>query len=318
MVGYHPTKYELTKRDHAISGAVSGVITRAMCQPLDVIKIRFQLQTEPISKAPKSKYYSIRQSFRSIIREEGYQALWKGHLTAQLFTVVYGPATFVSFEILTKQAWNYLPEHYSTDYRPITHFVCGGISGCVASVACQPFDVTRTRLVAQGEPKIYNGILHAWKCMLAEGPLTFYKGLVPTLVQVAPYSGLQFGVYSLFKNIWNMTLPDGEHHSKYAGMLESLICGFGAGVVAKGVIYPFDLIKKRLQVQGFEEARKTFGKVRHYTGLSNCTKCIIRDEGLKGLYKGLSPSLIKAAAVTGLAFFAYEQCCSFIVMVKSS
>ena len=36
----------------------------------------------------------------------------------------------------------------------VTHFVCGGIAGCLASTVAQPVDVIRTRLVAQGEPKV--------------------------------------------------------------------------------------------------------------------------------------------------------------------
>ena len=42
----------------------------------------------------------------------------------------------------------------------------------------------------------------------------------------------------------------------------NLICGGAAGLTAKTVIYPLDLVKKRLQVQGFEEARRSFGKVK--------------------------------------------------------
>ena len=36
----------------------------------------------------------------------------------------------------------------------VTHFVCGGLSGCLSSLVVQPMDVLRTRLVAQGEPKV--------------------------------------------------------------------------------------------------------------------------------------------------------------------
>ncbi|CAH1779593.1 unnamed protein product [Owenia fusiformis] len=321
MVGYHPLKYELSKFDHALAGGVSGIVTRSLTQPLDVIKIRFQLQTEPIAKTPTSKYKGLRQSFRKIIREEGFWSLWKGHVAVQSFSLIYGPIAFASFEFLTRQAWHYLPQKMSKEYRPVTHFLCGSMSGCIASVACQPFDVIRTRLVAQGEPKIYNGIIHAARCMLAEGTLTFFKGMVPTLVQAAPYAGLQFGFYSLFKNIWNMAEhyaeEHGHHHTRYAGMLESLVCGSAAGIVGKGAVYPLDVVKKRLQIQGFEEARVSFGRVKRYNGLIHCVLCIVKDEGVIGLYKGLGPSLLKAAAVTGLSFFVYEQCCSLIVELKS-
>ena len=45
MVGFDPGIKELSKTEHVCAGAVSGVVTRAIAQPLDVIKIRFQVQT---------------------------------------------------------------------------------------------------------------------------------------------------------------------------------------------------------------------------------------------------------------------------------
>ena len=43
--------------------------------------------------------------------------------------------------------------------------------------------------------------------------------------------------------------------------LKNLLCGSGAGVISKTLTYPLDLLKKRLQVGGFERARATFGQV---------------------------------------------------------
>ena len=51
-----------------------------------------QLQVEPILKSQQSKYWSVHQAFRSIIKEEGVTALWKGHVPAQILSVCYGLA----------------------------------------------------------------------------------------------------------------------------------------------------------------------------------------------------------------------------------
>ena len=96
------------------------------------------------------------------------------------------------------------------------------------------------------------------------------------------------------------------------GAIESLVCGSGAGFGAKLAVYPLDLTKKRLQVQGFERGRKGFGRMQEYKGLANCMRTIVTDEGFRGLYKGLTPSLLKAVVSAACIFFSYEQCCNVI------
>ena len=56
--------------------------------------------------------------------------------------------------MLTQQTWYLLPHLQEDVYRPVVHFVCGGIAGSLATVFSFPSDVVRTRLVAQGEPKV--------------------------------------------------------------------------------------------------------------------------------------------------------------------
>ena len=76
---------------YVISGFLSGCATRFICQPLDVLKIRFQLQIEPISRSSSiSKYRSLTQTFSCIIKEETVFALWKGHVSAQMLSGIYG------------------------------------------------------------------------------------------------------------------------------------------------------------------------------------------------------------------------------------
>lgn len=61
----------------AIAGVVSGVCVRLVTSPLDVLKIRFQLQLEDIHHGnPRSRYHSIRQASRKIASEEGLSAFW--------------------------------------------------------------------------------------------------------------------------------------------------------------------------------------------------------------------------------------------------
>lgn len=310
MVGFNLEKEKLTSKDYSFAGALSGAITRFLFQPLDVVKIRFQLQIEPIRRTSiSSKYKGFVQAFILIPKEEGIKALWKGHIPAQFLSVLYGTLQFSTFEHLTHQAWNHLPSELNQNWKPSIHFFCGGIAGCVATIGVQPFDVIRTRLVAQGEPKTYQGMLHAVITMLnQEGPRSLYKGLIPTLIQILPYTGAQFGFYKLFQQMWN------KYTNKQLGFLGTTICASSAGIAAKTVVYPLDLIKKRIQIQGFQKAREAFGSFHKYNGIKDCFISCLKEEGISGLYKGFYPSVLKAAIVTGSYFVVYEHIIKLLLL----
>ena len=74
---------------------------------------------------------------------------------------------------------------------------------------------------------------------------------------------------------------------------------------------------------GFEHARTGFGAVPKYTGLTHCIRLTLAQEGvagacmggshthtLAGMFKGLTPALLKAAVVSGVGFLVYEQTCN--------
>ncbi|VDN26498.1 unnamed protein product [Cylicostephanus goldi] len=201
-------------------------------QPLDVLKIRFQLQEEPIrgrnSGKYKYKFEGVIQSIRLIFREEGWRSFWKGHVPAQGLSAMYGLVQFSSFEFLSRQVCSFrakmvnvfISEH-SAD------FVCGGLSGCLAMTSAMPLDVIRTRLVAQAGNSVYRGtthaILHIWK---KEGILGYFRGWIPSIAQIAPFTGLQFALYNLFVDLWPKLV---KHHESTG----QLVSGAMAGTVAK-------------------------------------------------------------------------------------
>lgn len=312
MVGYDENASKrLSDTEYAVAGAASGALTRGTCQPIDVIKIRFQLQVEPLKRDANAKYWSISQALRRIIQEEGVTALWKGHVPAQVLSILYGVAQSTCFEVLTREVWHVAPEWRGSHHRPIVHFICGGAAGVFASVVSFPFDVIRTRLVAQGKDKVYSSTSHAVKEIIRkEGRRGLYRGLVPLLIQMAPNSGIQFATYTGLTKL--TSVKEGEKPT----LENSLFIGAVAGVVAKAAVYPLDLSKKRLQVIGFEEGRLGFGQNFSTSGLFDCISKIVKTEGVIALYKGLWPSTIKAGLVSALYFTFYENSCALMLKLK--
>ena len=88
------------------------------------------------------------------------------------------------------------------------------------------------------------------------------------------------------------------------------VCGLASGFVAKFATHPLDVVKKRYQVAGLSRAA-TYGKgfgVREVAvlGIFRMLGRTIAEEGLQGIYKGVTPSLLKAAPSTAITFAVYS------------
>uniref|UniRef100_A0A023FGX9 Putative mitochondrial solute carrier protein n=1 Tax=Amblyomma cajennense TaxID=34607 RepID=A0A023FGX9_AMBCJ len=192
-----------------VAGAISGFVTRFLCQPFDVVKIRFQLQLDPIKAThPTAKYTGVWRGTLCILREEGVTAFWKGHVPAQLLSVVYGGVQFSSWEYLTRQFETGLGPERWQQWQNSVHFTCGFASGCLSTAVAHPFDVIRTRLVAQMEPKVqgfsaqgvrfgrYTGFVHCVRCILTqEGVQGYFKGYLPSALKAMATTSCYFASY---------------------------------------------------------------------------------------------------------------------------
>uniref|UniRef100_A0A1I8JCD7 ADP/ATP translocase n=1 Tax=Macrostomum lignano TaxID=282301 RepID=A0A1I8JCD7_9PLAT len=291
----------------AYAGFLSGATVRALLQPLDVIKIRWQLQLESISRrGDGGTYQSLPQTVGRILREEGARALWKGHVVSVLFNSVQ----FYTFERSGPPVRELLGG--GSDFG--ADFVCGGISGVAAALSCHPFDTLRTRLIGQSEKnRVYSGLVHAvthmWR---SEGPRVFFQGLNSNLCMTMPQAASRFAFYKLLFG------PLADRSSASAAAAGS---GFLSGVLSKALVYPFDVMKKRQQVRGFEAARRAFGRVQPRSPqdsgssrtIAACASFIWRNEGLRGFYKGLGPSMLKAGLFTSTTFYFFELYRSLIL-----
>ena len=306
---------ERSQTDRFLAGGFTGFVVRTIVQPLDVLKIRFQLQHEPIKMSSHvSKYRSLPQSVLDIVREEGITSFWKGHVPAQLLSVTYTAVQFTSFNFFNRTLDQFLnpvmDTKIVTDVKgdaksSFNYLISGSLSGMCGAMASHPFDTIRTRLVGQGEPKLYKSMTDAFVSMVRnEGMFSLFRGLKPNLILVAPQSGLTFVSYKFFKDLWTLTFEAKD--GRKGDIIKNLFCGASSGIVSKTLVYPFDSIKKRLQVQGFEQARAKFGTVINYKSSVDCLIKIIRDETFLGLFKGYQPTLIKASVSTAINFALFE------------
>ncbi|VDD76727.1 unnamed protein product [Mesocestoides corti] len=270
-----------------------------------------ELQVESISTRNGGYYQSIAQAAKRIIAEEGLTGLWKGHVPGQVLSVLFTSSEFYFFRVIAD--W---PALVNLNDRPVLKdTISGGMAGAVSTLFCQPIDVLRTRLVGQGQVKVYRGLAHGFQRILQdEGVLALWKGLVPSLLLIAPQIAISFATY---EGIKRAITPEAGTGSGLLSLLTPFSGAF-AGCLAKTVVYPLDVVKKRFQVVGFEEARSQFGRlpstaiegqgVLHRRGLLTlaCLLKILREEGPIAIFKGWTPAMLKAGVTTGLTFSFFE------------
>ena len=282
-----------------ITGGIAGFCTRALTQPLDCLKIRHQLQVEPIKMIYGSKYTSMLQTVKMIFKEERIRGFWKGHIPGQVQSIIFGFGRVLLYDTSNQYLKHF---EFFNNHSKTRHFVAGGFSGTILLLIVTPFDVVRTRFIAQDTDKGYNSLRGALRAITQkEGLRGLYRGLTPSIVALTPNAAIQFGVYNVLL----------EHHKKYTEEEPSkhflLSDGILCAVIAKMLSSPLDLIKKRLQIQRFHENRTVFGKNVLYSGIFDCMRQTYRDEGLTGFYKGLPFALVKTATVRGVFLFFFEE-----------
>lgn len=137
--------------------------------------------------------------------------------------------------------------------------------------------------------------------MEREGIRGLYAGVSPTLAGIVPYMGLQFAFYDLLRSSFSLLHQRDEwsylpsHVTDYLpspSLVAPSICGAGAGVGAKIMTMPFDLLKKRLQVARFEHTFK--GSV---DTLSTTTSTTMNSD-MKVLNPGQSQTLTSSSSST--------------------
>lgn len=283
-----------------IAGGISGFFTRALTQPLDCIKVRHQLQLEPIKKDTGAKYTSTLQTLAMMFKEEGIRGLWKGHVPGQILSITYGFGQFAAYDNFNRHSRKI---KFFNDHSDIRHIVGGGVAGAFGMSIATPFDVVRTRFIAQDHNTGYKSIFDALSSIIRnEGLRGLFRGLVPSVAAIAPNAAIQFGTYNFILERYK-SFMEIEKLSRAT----ILIAGTVSGIIAKSCIYPLDLTKKRLQVQEFHTHRTTYGKNIMTTGMLDCLRKTFKEERISGLYKGLAPAVIKSGMMSGLYFFFYEE-----------
>ncbi|KAK4470571.1 hypothetical protein MN116_006113 [Schistosoma mekongi] len=175
--------------------------------------------------------------------------------------------------------------------------IAGGVTGAIEICITFPTEYVKTQLQLDermGNARQYSGPIDCVKkTVKSYGVRGLYRGLPVLLYGSVPKSAVRFGAFEEFKR-HNLS-PDG---TLTAG--RKLLCGLGAGVCeAIMVVTPMETIKVKF-------INDQTSKNPHYRGFFHGCRCIIKDHGITGMYKGVTPTILKQGSNQAIRFFVME------------
>jgi solute carrier family 25 protein 33/36 len=311
-----------------------------LTSPLDVLKTRLQSdfyqaqlrelhaahplpQKASLASMPRAAYVHLQETVQilnSIYKHEGFRTLFRG-LGANLTGVV--PARSINFYVYGNGK-RILNEHFNPEGRENVwsiHLAAAAIAGIATGTATNPIWLVKTRLQldrnkATNDPTRGRQYKNSWdvvkQTLRHEGIKGLYRGLSASYLGVTE-STLQWVLYERMKLSLARREARRVANPKYVrnwvddteewgGKFTAAAC---AKLFAAVVTYPHEVVRTRLRLAPTTVTES--GQVTmKYTGLIQCFRTVAREEGMAGLYGGMTPHLLRVVPSAAIMFGMYE------------
>ncbi|KAJ2747315.1 Pyrimidine nucleotide transporter, mitochondrial [Coemansia sp. BCRC 34301] len=300
---------------HFVAGGMGGMIGAVATSPLDVLRTQQQLygtaslHGHGALMPPRSTNILLRSVYplvrtggflKEIYLREGIKG-WYAGLGPSLVGII--PARAIQFftygngkRILAQ--WNGGRE------TALVQLSAAGLAAVVTTTATSPIWMVKTRMqILRG--KYTNSLTCLRSIIEKEGILGLYKGTSASYLG-ASESAIQWMIYERLKYVMSLrkSRSDSDAARRHGKTVSDWFEYFGAAASAKLlaslVSYPHEVLRTRLR-----QPPDANGVVK-YTGLIHSTKVIYMEEGIRGLYGGLTPHLLRTVPNAAIMFLSYE------------
>jgi solute carrier family 25 protein 39/40 len=333
----------ITPTQQMVASGAGALLVSLFMTPLDVVKIRLQAQellfekkcfiysngimdhlyarvngdpkpvmhtTEEICNCRwynRPKYFSgTLDAMVKISRTEGVTSLWSGLSPTLVLAVPTTVIYFTSYELLRKKMFDAGVLAGSDHQQTLLPLAAGGLARVWAVTVVSPLELVRTKMQSQkmALSQIREGLRNTVR---SYGILGLWKGYSATLYRDVPFSAIYWPFYEAFRN----ALVSDEHLFG-----SSFVAGILAGSIASTVTLPMDVIKTRRQIQwgetflfngknGGQQQQQQRAKAPTTLTLA---REIVAAQGMKGLFTGLTPRILKVAPACAIMISSYEHC----------
>ncbi|KAJ6699462.1 THYLAKOID ADPATP CARRIER PROTEIN CHLOROPLASTIC [Salix purpurea] len=256
-------------RDAAIftAGAVAGAAAKTVTAPLDRIKLLMQTHGVWAGQESAKKAIGFIEAIVMIGKEEGIKGYWKGNLPQVIRIIPYS-----AFQLLAYETYKKLFRGKDAELSVIGRLAAGACAGMTSTFVTYPLDVLRLRLAVDPGFRAMSEV--ALTMLREEGVASFYYGLGPSLLSIAPYIAVNFCIFDLVKK----SLPEKYQQKTQSSLLTAVV----SAAVATLTCYPLDTVRRQMQMKG-----------NPYKSVLDAFPGIMQRDGIIGLYRGFVPNALK-------------------------
>ncbi|KAL8518356.1 hypothetical protein ACS0TY_009655 [Phlomoides rotata] len=290
---FFPTSAQLLKHPLAIAalvpkdaalfaaGAIAGAAAKTVIAPLDRVKLLMQTHGLRAGHDVAKKGIGFIEALTLIGKEEGIKGYWKGNHPQVIRVIPYSAVQLFAYE-----AYKKFFRGKDGELSVIGRLAAGACAGMTSTFVTYPLDVLRLRLAVEPGYKTMTEV--AVTMLREEGFASFYNGLGPSLIGIAPYIAVNFCVFDLVKK----SLPE-----KYQKRTEtSLVTALVSATVATVMCYPLDTVRRQMQMKGSP-----------YQTVLDAVPGIVARDGVVGLYRGFVPNALKTLPNSSIRLTTFDS-----------
>ncbi|KAJ7612032.1 mitochondrial carrier domain-containing protein [Mycena polygramma] len=265
-----------------LAGSVGGAVQVLVGHPLDTVKTRAQI-------APKGMFKGPMDIIMQTVRKEGFLALYKGMASPLLGSAGVNSLLFASYGVSQR-----IISPFPLSLPEIA--LAGSMAGVATAILASPVEMFKVRMQGQYGDKTDKRLRAVAREMWSEWG--FRKGImrgywVTVAREIPAYAGF-YTAYEFSKR---------KFSARYGDQLPVwtlLASGATGGMAYWLACYPLDVIKSRVQLR---DVPPTGTPVQY---IAREAKMIVAEAGVAGLFRGLSPSLLRSIPAAASTFAAFE------------
>lgn len=264
-----------------VSSSLGSIITISALNPLNVIKVNLQKQSQ--------HSISINSMILSLFRSNGIRGFWAGASSGLFMSIPNTVMYMVCYEHIKKL----IASNTSSNLQPVAPAAAGIFARAVSVSIISPLELTRT--IQTGSASTNASIMSTLTNIFQQhGIKGLYKGWWSTILRDCPFSGIYWFSFEYFKPKY-LSLMQPTYDNHYQPLI-TFCSGATSGTIAAFITHPFDVVKTYQQLSVPE------GK----SSIISSFATIWRSSGWVGLFRGLTLRLLTVIPSSAVMITVYE------------